>query len=136
MNKAIDILTRTLYGEARGEPHKGAIAVAWTIRNRAEDPKWWGGPSIESVCLKPKQFSCWNVGDPNYPFLSGIKPIPSKDYVRLQEVAIAVIDGHEIDPTYGATHYHARSMRNYPVWTKNAKMTIVIGGHVFYKDVP
>ena len=135
MNKELDVLTRTLWGEARGEPTKGVIAVAWTIKNRANKPCWWGN-SIESVCLKKYQFSCWNSNDPNYPFLSGKKPIPTKDYVRLQESAVAVIDGHELDPTYGATHYYAKSMRNPPVWTKGAKMTTVIGNHIFYKDVP
>lgn len=135
IDKAIDILTRTLWGEARGEPDKGLIAVAWTIRNRADDPKWWGS-NIETVCLKPKQFSCWNKGDPNYPYLMGLRSIPARDYVRMREAAISVIDGHQSDPTGGATHYHAKSMRNYPGWTLGATMTVVIGGHVFYRDVP
>lgn len=134
-DKILDTLARTLWGEARGEPDKGLIAVAWVIQNRANKPSWWGS-SIETVCLKPKQFSCWNKGDPNYPYLMGLKAIPARDYVRMHEAATSVVGGHIADPTYGATHYHAKSMRNYPAWTKGATMTIVIGGHVFYRDVP
>lgn len=141
-DKILDTLARTLWGEARGEPDKGLIAVAWTIRNRVEmdlrndgKPDWWG-EGYEMVCLKPKQFSCWNKGDPNYAYLAGLKAIPARDYVRMHEAATSVVGGHVADPTYGATHYHAKSMRNYPAWTKGATMTIVIGGHVFYRDVP
>lgn len=60
----IDILARTIYGEARGEPWEGKIAVAWVVRNRAERGGWWGD-TIREVCLKPWQFSCWNETDPN-----------------------------------------------------------------------
>lgn len=134
-DKALDILARTLWGEARGESDKGLVAVAWVIRNRSDNPSWWGS-SIETVCLKPKQFSCWNSSDPNYQFLAGLKSIPGRDYVRMREAAVSVIDGHQPDPTYGATHYHAKSMRNYPAWVRKATMTVVIGGHVFYRDVP
>lgn len=133
--RILDTMARTLWGEARGEPAKGLIAVGWVIRNRADNPGWWGS-SIETVCLKPKQFSCWNKGDPNYPYLAGFKAIPSRDYMRMHEAATAVVYGHEPDPTGGATHYHAKNMRNYPAWTRGATMTVVIGGHVFYKDVP
>jgi Cell Wall Hydrolase len=39
--------------------------VAWVIRNRADKPSWWGGPSIASVVLHPYQFSSFNHNDPN-----------------------------------------------------------------------
>ena len=31
----MDVAARTVYGEARGEPDEGKIAVAWVIRTRA-----------------------------------------------------------------------------------------------------
>lgn len=43
-DKDRDILTRTLWGEARGEGVAGQIAVARTIRNRVFDStarSWW-----------------------------------------------------------------------------------------------
>lgn len=134
-DRVLDIVARTLWGEARGEPFLGLIAVAHVIRNRAARPGWWG-VDVETVCLKPQQFSCWNKGDPNYPYLAGFKAIPAREYVRCREAAIAVLDGLEADPTRGATHYHAKAMRNAPRWTFGATLTTVIGGHRFFKDVP
>lgn len=134
-DRTLDIVARTLWGEARGEIRHGLVAVAHVIRNRAAAPGWWG-KDVESVCLKPYQFSCWNRGDPNYPYLAGLKAIPGREYVRCREVAVAVLEGLEPDPTRGATHYHAKSMRVPPKWTHGATLTTVIGGHRFFKDVP
>src|SRR5687768_8768998 len=55
-----DILigARTVFGEARGEPYEGQKAVAHVILNRAAKEG-----SVAAACLRPKQFSCWNVGD-------------------------------------------------------------------------
>jgi len=92
----LDILAKTLWGEARGEGREGLIAVAWVIKNRADNPGWWG-KSIELVCLKPYQFSCWNADDPNAPYLRGRKLIPPREYMRCREAAVAVLEGHEPD---------------------------------------
>jgi spore germination cell wall hydrolase CwlJ-like protein len=138
----IDILARTLYGEARGEGFGGMIAVGWTIRNRVEKdlgndgrPDWWGEGYV-GVCLRPYQFSCWNQNDPNYPYLSGAKTIPNAQYMKAREAAVAVIEAREPDPTAGATHYYAKSMKTPPNWVKGAKPTVTIGNHRFFKDVP
>lgn len=133
-----DILARTLWGEARGESLAGLQACAWTIRNRVEDGKaksWWG-EGYAGVCQKPYQFSCWNANDPNSPFLKGAKPIPAGEYKRALAVASAVIAGVVPDPTGGATHYYATSMPKAPAWVKGATLTLTLGGHRFYKDVP
>ncbi len=66
----IDVLARTLWGEARGEGSTGMEAVASVILNRVEVAKrrghyWWGNKIIQ-VCQKPYQFSCWNKQDPNF----------------------------------------------------------------------
>lgn len=131
----LDVLARTLWGEARGEGAAGMVAVGWTIRNRAARPGWWGR-DIVSVCQAPWQFSCWNKNDPNYPYLSGAKPIPAREYLKAREAALAVIGGSQPDPTGGATHYHATTMARPPTWAAKAKRTAVIGHHVFFRDVP
>ncbi|MDH4581393.1 cell wall hydrolase [Pseudomonas sp. BN415] len=141
--KDIDILARTLWAEARGEGFGGMIAAGWTVRNRVEmdlhndgKPDWWG-EGYTAVCLKPWQYSCWNKDDANYPFLSGAKPIPSAQYVRAREAAIAVIEGREPDPTAGATHYYnPKVVKKTPPWVKGAKPTVTIGNHRFFKEVP
>lgn len=134
-DRDVDVLARTLWGEARGEGAAGMVAVGWTIRNRAAKPGWWGR-DIVSVCQAPWQFSCWNKNDPNYPFLSGAKQIPSGEYLRAREAALAVISGSQPDPTGGATHYYATTMAKPPAWAAKAKRTATIGHHVFFRDVP
>jgi N-acetylmuramoyl-L-alanine amidase len=133
-----EILARTLWGEARGEGLAGQLAVAWTIRNRVFDGKqksWWG-EGYAGVCLKPWQFSCWNQNDPNYAYLSGAKPIPKGQFKQAMEAANAVIDGTVDDMTGGATHYYATSMPKPPAWIKGAKLTLAMGHHKFYSEVP
>ncbi|MGA3827328.1 cell wall hydrolase [Pseudomonas chlororaphis] len=133
-----DILARTLWGEARGEGLAGQIAVAWTIRNRVNDgrTKSWWGEGYAGVCQAPYQFSCWNKNDPNYPFLSGAKPIPTGQFAQALRAADQVIAGAVPDPTGGATHYYATTMAKAPAWAAKAKQTVRIGQHVFFKDVP
>ena len=133
-----DILARTLWGEARGEGLAGQIAVAWTIRNRVEDgrAKSWWGEGYAGVCQSPYQFSCWNKNDPNYPYLSGAKPIPPKQFEQAQRAADLVIAGTEPDMTKGATHYYATTMPKAPVWAAKATQTLRLGNHLFFKDVP
>ena len=132
-----DTLARTLWGEARGESLSGQIAVAWTIRNRVNDGKvrsWWG-EGYAGVCRAPYQFSCWNRNDPNYAYLSGAKSIPFRELAQAQIAAEQVLAGKVADPTGGATHYYAITMKA-PAWTVGAKQTLRLGHHVFFKDVP
>jgi spore germination cell wall hydrolase CwlJ-like protein len=138
----IDVLARTIWGEARGEGIAGQVAVGWTIRNRVEmdlgkdgRPDWWG-EGYEGVCRAPWQFSCWNQNDPNYPYLSGTRDIPNAQYTLAREAAVSVIEGRQPDPTDGATHYYATTMPKAPKWTAKAVRTCKIGRHIFFKDVP
>ncbi len=133
-----DVLARTLWGEARGEGFDGMVAVAWSIRNRVSDGKdksWWG-EGYAGVCHAPWQFSCWNQNDPNFPYLSGAKPIPAGEFANCQRAAAAVIDGTAPDPTGGATHYYATTMPKAPAWAAKATQTLKLGHHIFFKDVP
>ena len=77
----VDILARTIYGEARGEGLEGMEAVALVVINRVKAKKWFTGydlingvkiPSVAQTCLKRAQFSCWNKNDANYPLLKKI----------------------------------------------------------------
>lgn len=136
----LDVLARTLWGEARGERTVGMVAVAWTIRNRVDadlrndgKPDWWG-EGYTGVCKAPYQFSCWLPNDPNYAYLSGALQIPSAEMALCESAAQSVVSGAVSDPTGGATHYHATSIKP-PKWTAGAKRTVTIGRHVFYKDV-
>ena len=133
-----EILALTLWGEARGEGLDGQLAVAWTIRNRVFDGKdrsWWGA-GYAGVCLKSRQFSCWNQNDPNYAYMSGSKVIPAAHFAQAQRAADDVIAGTVADPTGGATHYYANNLPSPPDWAAKAKQTLHLGRHIFFKDVP
>jgi N-acetylmuramoyl-L-alanine amidase len=128
----LDVMARTIYGEARGESDQGKIAVGWVIVNRVAKQTWYG-KDVFSVCRKPFQFSCWNDGDPNK---QRIKSIQKGDPVFNQCIASAekVLTGSASDPTGEATHYYATSI-NAPSWTQGATFTVQIGAHKFYKNV-
>ena len=130
----VDILAKTLWGEARGEGYEGMLAVGWVVRNRAEKPCWWG-KCIETVCRAPWQFSCWNENDPNFSYLQK-NSIPTHEYELAHRAALDVIGGQVCDPTGGATHYYSTSMGTPPNWANNATETARIGRHIFFKDVP
>src|SRR5690606_7288829 len=110
---ALDVLARTLWGEARGEGRRGLEAVAAVIMNRRAAGRW--GASVEAVCRAPRQFSCWNPDDPNRRKLEAVDendPV----FALCREIAAAALAGRLADPTGGATHYHARGVR--PWWAR------------------
>jgi N-acetylmuramoyl-L-alanine amidase len=106
----------------------GQFAIACSM---ARTVRGWG-EGYAGVCLKPWQFSCWNQNDPNYPFLSGAKPIPPKQFAQAQRAADLVISGQEPDITKGATYYYATTMPKPPTWAKGATQTFRLGNHVFF----
>ena len=130
----IDVLARTLWGEARGEGADGMQAVANVILNRvrvAEDRgKYWWGNNVIQVCQKPYQFSCWNRSDPNFKKLQAVDE-SDLYFATAVRVARRAMIGRLDDLTNGATHYHANSVS--PYWAKNEKPTATIGHHIFYR---
>lgn len=128
-DKEIDILARTIWGEARGEGTQGMQAVANVIMNRVNGLSWFGN-TVEGVCKKPNQFSCWNASDPN----SSMCALIQKSDVQFQQclnIASLAASGQLADITGGANHYHAASIK--PYWVDASKKTVQIGNHIFYK---
>ena len=132
-----DIAGRTLFGEARGESWDGQIAVAWVIRNRAQQPSWWG-QTISEVCKKPWQFSVWNDGDPNKALIEAVGPeVPA--FRRALGIMALVLSGDLSDPTGQATSYHTATppqsdMAWPPSWAMKMRQTARSGHHVFYRE--
>lgn len=135
MNRDIQILARTVYGEARGEyGHQqgglsSLLAVANVVMNRLQQKTWYGRTIIE-VCQKPWQFSCWNQNDPNYPLLMA-DVIGDPLYQTCYQVAERVSLGHWPDVTKGCDHYHADHV-SAPKWAYGLNPKIIIGHHWFY----
>lgn len=130
----VDVLARTIWGEARGEGSAGMQGVANVILNRvkiAEDKgKFWWGNNIIQVCQKPYQFSCWNRSDPNFRILQAVteSDLYFATAVRIARRAVAEVLP---DLTSGATHYHEQSIA--PYWARAEKPCAVIGRHKFYR---
>ncbi len=133
------IMAITIYGEARGESTEGKIAVGSVILERV-DHRDWDGKTIHEVCLKPWQFSCFNLNDPNWEKLlyiaghwdSAIFVNPSLNDCYC--IASGMIDGYilrtkEIAESH-ATQYLVIGCDT--AWEKKMKKVATIGRHEFY----
>lgn len=158
-NPDLNVLAQTIWGEARQEGTKGMLAVGNVIKNRAEANSRLFGQGIKGVALKPKQFSCWNKGDPNreklkdilqYDKIISLRKSPTgepfnewfqkfkntgeyleyKSYLKAKEIAKKILDGTAPDPTKGAVYYHTLDVK--PVWRNKLDQVAQYGNHVFY----
>lgn len=135
-----DVLIRTVWGEARGEPVQGMAAVAHVVLNRVRAQRYWG-KTVSEVCLKPYQFSCWNANDPNRPQMLRLDITDARWRQLVGAVDQALAEHGQdpqrsaTDPTQGATHYHNRWMARPPRWVQGRLPCCVIGKHAFYKNI-
>ncbi len=130
----IDVLARTMWGEARGEGTTGLEAVANVVQNRVKmaeqnGGKFWWGNNIIQVCQKPYQFSCWNRSDPSFKKLQAVTE-DNLYFATCLRIARRAVLGKLEDHTGGATHYHADYVA--PYWAKGKTPTVTIGRHIFY----
>jgi len=128
--------------EAQNQSLAAKVAQAWTIRNRALQPGWWGKGWV-SVVTKPLQFSSFNATDPN----SRKWPEPTDpSWADCWTVASEVYGDSIPDPTFGATHYFDMSLDSqapvaldtrWPVWAKDGTMekSLEIDRFRFYRLV-
>jgi spore germination cell wall hydrolase CwlJ-like protein len=112
----IEILARTIYAEAEGEPYEGKHAVASVIYNRSNGDV----NQMVNVVKSRKQFSCWNSGCPT--------PGKGKAWEDSLKIAKELING-TFKPTVNYTHYYNPSKAN-PNWG-NVKDYKMIGRHKF-----
>lgn len=139
------VVALTLFGEARGEPLEGQLAVASVLRNRLADGRW--GHTFKDVCWARLQFSCWNDTDPNRPLLDRLAyqlstPATAATLAgdaalqRCLWIASGVIGGHFPSTVRNATHYYATSLRDTPRWAKAGTLVGRVGNHLFFENVP
>lgn len=136
-------LARTIEGEAGGESYAGKVAVATVIGNRVlasrgELPysrtKRWG-TTVTAVCLRPKQFSCWNDDDPNRARIEA----KTLDDLARDGCFAAALDGLRVagDPRNNlvglSCHYHTLSVS--PRWSRGKTPYATIGNHVFFEGI-
>ena len=113
-----EVVAATLIMEAGGEGRQGMEAVREVISNRAK------GKTEMSVCLAPKQFSCWN----GISVQAGIKK--AKRHPNWN-VALQIAKAAPTNHTRRATHYHTTKVS--PSWSKKLAQTVKIKNHVFYR---
>lgn len=132
----VEILARTIYGEARGEATAGKIAVANVVINRFKRRSWYSGDTIADTCTfcvngsRYHQFSCWNTDDPTF---RKVVETPAKALGECLEIAQKAVDGKLEDITHGSTHYHTLNIS--PKWAEGHAPAAIIGNHKFYNDV-
>src|SRR5690625_2441115 len=114
------------------------FAVACVIRNRAENPGWWGGPDWGSVCLKPWQFSCWNKSSKNGG-QAWLRDLSLSDIEAEYPKCLAAVKearSGQPDITGGATHYVVTTWLDNPklrpAWADQLMPTVTIGAHSFF----
>lgn len=126
--RSVDVVARTIWGEARGEGYRGMQAVANVITYRANNPGWWGH-DFESVCLKPWQFSVWNEGDPNRDLILNVTA-NDPAFSDALEIASKAVLGELEDVTGGAHSYYNPAVVQ-PYWADSMREVAVIGTHRF-----
>ena len=130
----VDIMSCTLWAEARGEGFEGMKAVAHVILNRVRktDGQFARDDTLASACLRHLQYSCWNKGDPNFDKMFDLN-LESGSFAEATRAALEAI--HEPDLTNGALHYYATTMPTPPLWSIGHTPCFELGNHVFFNDI-
>lgn len=124
----LDVLTRTVLGEAANQGIPGMAGVASVIRNRAQSGKFPSDPT--QVALQPWQFSAWNSANHGGNNVGRNADPSSRSYQDAAAVVNAVFNGQIADPTNGALYYHTGAV--HPSWDQSMTPTAQIGAHTFY----
>ena len=128
------VLGVLVWGESRSEPIQGQIGVACVVRNRVlrEGHDWI------AVCLAPKQFSCFNVDDVNYPKVLRAASVLmtgelTPELAQALWIAEGIMKGAVIDLTHGAKNYLTTALLQSrpPSWAVGRPILAVIGAHSF-----
>ena len=113
----LNLLSRVVYGEARGESYTGQVAVAAVVLNRVKSSSFPN--TISGVVYQYGAFDCVSDGQIN------LTPDATA-----RKAAQDAINGW--DPTYGAIYYfNPATATNKWIWSR--PMTVTIGKHRFCK---
>ncbi len=116
--------TRLMAAQRLGLPQYEPILYGWP---EGAKHYWCGRMDVNTVWNvdKPKQFSCWNNGDPSRARMDGLD-LQDRAFARAVSVASGAWAG---DTTGGATHYHTTAIA--PSWAAGHEPSARIGNHVF-----
>lgn len=113
----VNLLARAIYGEARGEPYTGQVAVGAVIMNRVKSSSFPN--TIAGVIYQSGAFDAVSDGQIN------LEPDATA-----KKAAQDALNGW--DPSYGAIYYfNPSTATNKWIWSR--PMTVTIGKHRFCK---
>lgn len=112
----LDLLARAVYGESRGEPYMGQVAVAAVIINRVLN--WQFPNTFAEVIYQRGQFSA--VGD------GQINLRPNQTAYRAAREALK-----GVDPTNGALYFYNPKTATRVSFFKGRRVITRIGDHLF-----
>ena len=109
------LLAKVVYGEARGEPYLGQVAVAAVVLNRVKSPDFPN--TISGVVYQPWAFTCVQDGQVNL--------TPDQSAINAARDAL-----NGWDPTSGALYYYNPKTAT-SKWVQGLTIHMTIGQHVF-----
>lgn len=113
----VNLIARAIYGEARGEPYVGQVAVGAVIMNRVKSSSFPN--TISGVIYQSGAFDAVSDGQ--------INMTPDSTAKKAAQDAI-----NGWDPSYGAIYYfNPSTATNKWIWSR--PMTVTIGKHRFCK---
>lgn len=116
-NTDLNLLSKLVHAEARGEPYKGMVAVAATVLNRVSNSKFPN--TIAGVIYQSGAYTCVSDGQINL--------APNE---QAKKAAQDAINGW--DPTSGCIYYfNPNTATSGWIWSRPQVMTI--GSHIFCK---
>jgi len=111
----VELLTRVIYGEARGEDFLGQVAVGAVVLNRLKDPRF--PKTIRSIVYQSGAFTAVNDRQ--------IHLDPNNQAYKAAEAALS-----GLDPTNGAIFYYNPRLAT-DDWIKSRTVVKRIGNHTF-----
>ena len=111
----VELLTRVIYGEARGEDFEGQVAVGAVVLNRLKDPRF--PKTMRAIIYQSGAFTA--VTD---------KQIHLEPDDQAYKAAEAALSG--LDPTNGAIYYYNPRIAT-DRWIKSRPVIKRIGNHTF-----
>lgn len=116
-NSNLNLLSRLIYGEARGEPYTGQVAVGAVVMNRVRSSSFPN--TISGVIYQSGAFDVVKDGQINL--------TPNSNARKAAQDAL-----NGWDPSYGAIYYfNPATATNKWIWSR--PMTVTIGKHRFCK---
>ena len=113
----VNLLSRLVYGEARGEPYTGQVAVAAVVLNRVKSSSFPN--TIAGVIYQSGAFDVVSDGQ--------INMTPNDTAKKAAQDAL-----NGWDPSYGAIYYfNPSTATNKWIWSR--PQTVTIGKHIFCK---